>query len=364
MDGIRRPRIGAALVLTASSLAVASPAFAAPALNTPTGVAAAMASGSSTTVRVSWNDVSRDTGYTVERSLSASSGFAALSPNAPQNAVSYNDAGRTAGTTYFYRVRAFGAKNATSPYSAVVSIKVPAGTDTTPPSPAPTVSFANVTCNSLTVSWTASSDPESGINRYELSRNGGAAAVVSAPSSRMDTGLAPSSTYTYLIKAVNGDGLSAGSSNSVNTPACPTVGTPGDVIWRQAHGGAGADGGRAVADDGGGNIGMPGTFTGTANFGSGPLTSNGQQSDIFIAKYTAAGVPAWSKRYGGGGIDGVYSVAIDRSANCDGTGGTNCIVITGFFSGTSNLGGANFTSAGSYDIFLAKYSSTGAHIWS
>src|SRR2546423_14919822 len=83
---------------------------------------------------------------------------------------------------------------------------------------------------------------------------------------------------------------------------------------------------------------MTGDFTGTANFGSGNLTASGQQGDVFIAKYNAAGAPVWSKRLGGSGAETAYAVAIDRSANCDGVGGANCIVITGMFSGSTDLG--------------------------
>src|SRR5205823_656608 len=49
---------------------------------------------------------------------------------------------------------------------------------------------------------------------------------------------------------------------------------------------------------------------------------------------------------------------------CDGAGGTNCIVITGVFTQTVDFGGGPLTSAGAYDIFLAKYSASGTHLWS
>ena len=40
------------------------------------------------------------------------------------------------------------------------------------------------------------------------------------------------------------------------------------------------------------------------------------------------------------------------------------LVVTGTFSGTVNFGGAALTDAGGGDIFLAKYSPTGTHLWS
>jgi hypothetical protein len=50
-----------------------------------------------------------------------------------------------------------------------------------------------------------------------------------------------------------------------------------------------------------------------------------------------------------------YSVATDASSN---------IFVTGYFNGSVNFGGGTLTSAGGQDIFVAKYSPSGAHLWS
>jgi hypothetical protein len=39
------------------------------------------------------------------------------------------------------------------------------------------------------------------------------------------------------------------------------------------------------------------------------------------------------------------------------------VIVTGLFQGTVDFGGGPLTSAGSYDIFVAKYSSSGAYLW-
>jgi hypothetical protein len=62
-----------------------------------------------------------------------------------------------------------------------------------------------------------------------------------------------------------------------------------------------------------------------------------------------------TNRYGGTGNDRGLSVAFDPSGN---------IIVAGRFSGTANFGGANLTSAGFADVFVAKYDSTGGHLWS
>jgi len=66
----------------------------------------------------------------------------------------------------------------------------------------------------------------------------------------------------------------------------------------------------------------------------------------------------WSKSFGSSsGTQYIYGndVATDSSGN---------VVMTGSFQGTTNFGGNSLTSAGSDDIFLAKYSPSGVHLWS
>jgi hypothetical protein len=104
--------------------------------------------------------------------------------------------------------------------------------------------------------------------------------------------------------------------------------------------------------DGSGNIVMTGSFSGTVNFGGSSLTSLGSW-DIIVAKYTAGGGHVWSKRFGGTSLDAAYGVAIDGSDN---------VALTGYFVGGVDFGGGTLTGGGSYDIFVAKLSSTGTHI--
>jgi hypothetical protein len=90
-------------------------------------------------------------------------------------------------------------------------------------------------------------------------------------------------------------------------------------------------------------------------------------SDVVVAKYTSAGAHVWSKRIGSVGLDAGYGVAIDRSANCDGAGGTDCVIVAGGFGYTVDFdpgpGTANLTTAGAGDVFVAKYSSAGTYLW-
>jgi hypothetical protein len=130
----------------------------------------------------------------------------------------------------------------------------------------------------------------------------------------------------------------------------------GAHVWSKRFGGSGADLGGPVAVDGGGNVIVAGTFTGSINLGGATLTSAGGR-DLFVAKFSATGQHLWSKRFGGTADDWVRGIAVD---------GAGAVVLTGQFLNTINFGGANLTSAGpDEDIFLAKLSGVdGGHVWS
>ncbi|HEX6789936.1 MAG TPA: FlgD immunoglobulin-like domain containing protein [Candidatus Krumholzibacteria bacterium] len=68
----------------------------------------------------------------------------------------------------------------------------------------------------------------------------------------------------------------------------------------------------------------------------------------------AAPVHDWSKRLGGTNQNYAYDVAVDGSGN---------VVIAGTFAGMMTIGSTTLTSAGSYDVFLAKFDANGAYQW-
>jgi len=64
---------------------------------------------------------------------------------------------------------------------------------------------------------------------------------------------------------------------------------------------------------------------------------------------------AWSRRLGGTDYDLGYAVAVDAAGDA---------IVAGSFRGTADFGGGPLSSAGSDDVFLAKYAPGGAHLWS
>jgi hypothetical protein len=129
----------------------------------------------------------------------------------------------------------------------------------------------------------------------------------------------------------------------------------GAYQWAKRIGGA--DGESVVslaADQTTGEIVAVGNFDGSTDFGSGTLRTAGGL-DVFVAKYSSSGAPAWSRRWGSTSADQVASVAIDRLGN---------VAVTGAFTYSVDFGGGPITNTGGSDIFLVKLSPAGLHLWS
>jgi hypothetical protein len=84
--------------------------------------------------------------------------------------------------------------------------------------------------------------------------------------------------------------------------------------WSQRFGGTAGDSGLGVDVDGSGNVVVTGYMSGTANFGGGNLVGAGN-TDIFVASYSPAGIHRWSQRFGGAGSEGGTAVAVDGLGN-------------------------------------------------
>ncbi|NBV14813.1 MAG: hypothetical protein EBS07_12230 [Sphingobacteriia bacterium] len=110
--------------------------------------------------------------------------------------------------------------------------------------------------------------------------------------------------------------------------------------------------GLGITRDATGNIYVTGYMNGSVTFGSTTITSAGSD-DIFIAKYTSAGVLSWVQRIGGGAVDQGFGIATDPSGN---------VLVTGYFTGLVNFGGVSLTAA-FYDAFALKLDPTGTVLW-
>ncbi len=137
-----------------------------------------------------------------------------------------------------------------------------------------------------------------------------------------------------------------------------------DLIWakqtgenNEAHG-YGID----VLPDGSSLV--TGDFRTTVSFGPGEigetvLTSTGDGLDLFVARYNPDGTLAWVKQAGGSADD----VGSGISVMADGSS-----LVTGYFNSTATFGlgepgQTTLNSAGSWDIFVARYNPDGTLAW-
>lgn len=128
----------------------------------------------------------------------------------------------------------------------------------------------------------------------------------------------------------------------------------GIVLWARGFGDAQDQAPTAVTVDAADAIVLAGRFAGELDLGGGSLISEGAD-DIFMAKLDATGEHLWSRRFGDGQDQVARRVAIDPEGN---------IILSGHFSGTVDFGGGPLTSAGSDDIFVAKFDGAARHLWS
>ncbi len=124
----------------------------------------------------------------------------------------------------------------------------------------------------------------------------------------------PSHSGLYSVAVSNALGATISSPARLSVLPLSVV-----VPWAAAAGGPGTDAGNAIAVDAAGNSVVVGYFTGTATFGTNTLTSAGN-TDIFIARYNPAGQVLWVRRAGGSGYDVAKGVALDTGGNIYVTG--------------------------------------------
>lgn len=108
-----------------------------------------------------------------------------------------------------------------------------------------------------------------------------------------------------------------------------------------------------IADTVSKNVYITGRFYNPLVIPGGPtLTSSSGFGSIFILKYDFDGNFQWAIQ------EDIAST--DPSLGCDKSGN---ILLSGVFSNTLTIGGTVLVSAGLEDVFIAKYNSTGEHVW-
>jgi len=109
----------------------------------------------------------------------------------------------------------------------------------------------------------------------------------------------------------------------------------GGQQWNRTWGGSNWDSGMGVAVDSSDNVYLAGN---TESYGAG-------WDDMVLVKYDSSGGQQWNRTWGGGNRDYGWEVAVDSSDNVYLAGGTGCF------------------GAGSVDMVLVKYDSSGGQQW-
>ena len=186
---------------------------------TPSGLSA---TAGNLQVALSWSASSGATSYHVKRATTGGGPYTQIS--APTG-TTFTDAGLANGTTYFYVVSAVNAagESANSTQAAA-----------TPKAPTPAVPVgvsATAGNQQVALAWSASS----GATSYNVKRattSGGPYTLVSAPTANSftDTGLVASTTYFYVVSAVNASGESANSMQVSATTNSPVPAVPTGLL--------------------------------------------------------------------------------------------------------------------------------------
>ncbi|WAS89805.1 hypothetical protein [Nannocystis punicea] len=131
----------------------------------------------------------------------------------------------------------------------------------------------------------------------------------------------------------------------------------GAILWSKRFGDGdyqgGPEYGLAIAANG--DIVLSGVFYGDLDFGGGPLKNPTLQTALFLARLDGDGQHVWSKSFQSGEDAATLDLAIDAGGN---------ILLTGVYYNSLALGGAPLVGFGGIDLFVAKFTGAGAHVWS
>src|SRR5436309_1136933 len=300
----------------------------------------------------------------------------------------------------------------------VLASCVEASADTTPPSVPTAVTAWAVGCKQINLAWNASTDTGgSGLGAYNVyvwqsSRSTFLKQLLATTTSggcypgrytTSNTGLTASTTYYYSVAAVDKAGNASAPSVWVSAalPACVTATTvttststtlvSGDrtapamptgvtasaatcsqinLTWKASTDtrGSGLRGYNVYRN----GVYLKQVLTPAISSADGGLAASTVYSYAVRAVDNAGNASAmsatassntpgcpvsggpWAKRFGGTSADVAQGVAVDSSGN---------IVVAGYFTGAVDFGRGTLTSAGSYDVFVAKYAVDGTPLW-
>ena len=158
-------------------------------------------------------------------------------------------------------------------------------------------------------------------------------------------GIAIDSSGNVYVTGVTFGGLDWNTSAGTNDLFVVKYNSSGTKQWTKQLGSASSDFANGVATDSSGNV-----YVAGATYGGLDGNTNAGNSDLFVVKYNSSGTKQWTKQLGTAEYDEARGVATDLSGNVYVVGGTK-----GKLAGASN--------SGRTDVFLIKYNSSGTKQW-
>lgn len=128
----------------------------------------------------------------------------------------------------------------------------------------------------------------------------------------------------------------------------------GNVVWAKAFGdGVSTDVVSSMAVGADGRVVLTGGFSGSIDFGKGPLVSAGGP-DMFLVEFDNDGVVQWSSSYGNTGYDQGIAVDLDSAGN---------VVLLGVHAGNIDFGLGTIAAGPDATLFAAQFDSNGVCSW-
>ena len=159
------------------------------------------------------------------------------------------------------------------------------------------------------------------------------------------TGVVTDSSGNVYVTGYTTGGLDGNSNAGASDLFVVKYNSSGTKQWSRQLGTSENDYARGVATDSSGNVYVTGHTMGGLDG-----NSNAGVSDLFVVKYNSSGTKQWTRQLGTSSSDAANGVATDSSGNVYVAGYTG-----GGLDGNSN--------AGASDLFVVKYNSSGNKLW-
>lgn len=202
----------------------------------PASLAVVTGSTTATSVTLTWTDTSSvELGFRVYQRIGTSGAFSLVAEVAPKTTPAPSSASTTitnllSGTTYEFEVTAYWATGESQPSNRITETTLSA-----PPSGPSGLARTVISSSRIDLTWTDTSHNE---DEFEILRSPTTGAgytifgtVPANTTSFSNTGLTPETTYFYIVRARNAQGLSANSNEvSGTTPPAPPAAPSGLVL--------------------------------------------------------------------------------------------------------------------------------------